>query len=282
MNKVENNKEYSDLIIEELLKHKKLEEIKYIDLNPEKDKSEFGKEIKITFIFMGIFIIILYMIFEFTFGFYQKRSRLIIFINDYMWIIFILLLIGIILFNISCYNLVKYLYFERHPELKQLYKKNNWKIKSKIPNIYSWFITFLFLDFYPYNLIEFIIWVVIFYLIFIGPLPGQFYFWKKCIIVKRGIVEGVNIPLINYEEITCFTLSVPGILFWSQIFQLINIYPIFSVLLIFPLNNKWYYNYMIKRYYSKRKLDLLILTFFFVAPFMILLFLLTYMYGLTG
>ena len=53
-----------------------------------------------------------------------------------------------------------------------------------------------FLDYYPMNWTELIIWTAAIYLIFIGPKPGRFYFWEKAILRARVLAEKTNAPMI--------------------------------------------------------------------------------------
>ncbi|MHA1252305.1 MAG: hypothetical protein ACTSRP_20135 [Candidatus Helarchaeota archaeon] len=100
------------------------------------------------------------------------------------------------------FNLAQKIYFDKKPWLKQIYRDNKIR-RSKRPRLIlsRLYIPYLFIFYYPRNLIELIIYLVIFYIVFIGPFPMQFGYFRSLIEYERFFKEFEIVPFYIYRKI---------------------------------------------------------------------------------
>ena len=185
---------------------------------------------------------------------FQGYPRMGIFMQNGSWIfLYFTLIIIIFILNITGFRFVRNRYFKKRPKLKKYYKENNLKIKYP-PHIF-FMMPIFFLDNYPMNWIELVIWTAAIYLIFIGPKPGRFYFWEKAIFRARVLAEKTNAPMIceidseNHGFLLMFIVLFPSVTF--QVFGLYPIIPIFSFFLGEKMTNYVFVeNY--KKYFKRK------------------------------
>ncbi|MHA1253048.1 MAG: hypothetical protein ACTSRP_23880, partial [Candidatus Helarchaeota archaeon] len=161
-----------------------------------------------------------------------------LFMENGHWVVYLAFLIITLTLNIMGFRVIRNKYFRDHPNLKDYYKENKFKIRFP-PHIFL-LTPIIFLDYYPRNWIELIIWVSAIYFIFIGPRPGKFYYWEK-------------------------------ILFPSLTLQVFNIYPIISIFLL-PIGEKitdYVYVKKLKEHLKRYNRTLCIQIIIFIITFMI-------------
>jgi len=226
--------------------------LEYMKLT-KKEKKEAESEFKLeAFPFLVLYS--MYTVLQLGIEEFQGYPRMGIFRQNGFWIfLYFTLIIIIFILNITGFRFVRNRYFKKRPELKKYYKENNLKIKYP-PHIF-FMMPIFFLDYYPMNWTELIIWTAAIYLIFIGPKPGRFYFWEKAILRARVLAEKTNAPMIcNIDSENHVFLLILIILFPSVTFQVFGLYPIipiFSFLIGEKMTNYVFVeNY--KKYFKRR------------------------------
>ncbi|MHA1230854.1 MAG: hypothetical protein ACTSPQ_09420 [Candidatus Helarchaeota archaeon] len=241
---------------------------KYLRLS-KKEKKEFDNGMKL--LSLPVYTLYFYYMFiQLGVEELQGYPWLGLFMENGHWVVYLAFLIITLTLNIMGFRVIRNKYFRDHPNLKDYYKENKFKIRFP-PHIFL-LTPIIFLDYYPRNWIELIIWVSAIYFIFIGPRPGKFYYWEKALYLARAHAEKTKLAAIYYLDgggHAIFLASV--ILFPSLTLQVFNIYPIISIFLL-PIGEKitdYVYVKKLKEHLKRYNRTLCIQIIIFIITFMI-------------